>query len=188
MDFLARREYGQAELIRKLADKGFDRDVRSRRSAQLTADGLQSDQRFAESFVQSRINQGKGPVRIRLDLGQRGIRDSRHRDAIERSCPDWHALARESAVKKIRSRPSRPTSRKKPARCGSSSTAVSSKTIFNRRLARKVRHWVRKIGRGFALLSGFSIERNSCLYFRVRKTAEQGKDTAKARQMVHFPG
>ena len=27
MDFLARREYGQAELIRKLADKGFDRDV-----------------------------------------------------------------------------------------------------------------------------------------------------------------
>ena len=101
MDFLARREYGQIELIRKLADKGFDRDVAEQAVAQLTADGLQSDQRFADSFVQSRINQGKGPVRIRLDLTQRGIADSTVEIALEEAAPDWYALAREQRIKKF---------------------------------------------------------------------------------------
>ena len=101
MDFLARREYGQTELIRKLADKGYDRDVADHAVAQLTADGLQSDQRFADSFVQSRINQGKGPVRIRLDLTQRGIADSTVEIALEEADPDWYALAREQRVKKF---------------------------------------------------------------------------------------
>jgi regulatory protein len=101
MDFLARREYAQAELIRKLADKGFDRDVAQQAVAQLTSDGLQSDQRFADSFVQSRIGQGKGPVRIRLDLTQRGIPDSTIEMCLEQADPDWYALAREQRIKKF---------------------------------------------------------------------------------------
>ena len=101
MDFLARREYGQAELIRKLADKGYDRNVAEQAVVSLTAEGLQSDQRFAESFVQSRISQGKGPVRIRLDLGQRGIADAVIRQAIEQSNADWQALARDVRHRKF---------------------------------------------------------------------------------------
>ena len=101
MDFLARREYGQTELIHKLADKGFDRDVAAGAITQLTAEGLQSDERFTESFVQSRINQGKGPVRIRLDLGQKGISDSTIEIALEEADQDWRALAREQRVKKF---------------------------------------------------------------------------------------
>ena len=94
MDFLARREYGQAELIRKLADKGYVRNFVEQAVEQLTEEGLQSDDRFAEAFVQSRINQGKGPVRIRVDLGQRGIPDAVIEMAIEASAADWHGLAR----------------------------------------------------------------------------------------------
>ena len=101
MDFLARREYGQTELIKKLADKGFERDVAAEAVTQLTDEGLQSDQRFAESFVQSRISQGKGPVRIRLDLGQRGIPDSTVEIALEEAAPDWYALARVQRIKKF---------------------------------------------------------------------------------------
>jgi regulatory protein len=101
MDFLARREYGQSELTRKLADKGFKREVAAQAVAQLSDEGLQSDQRFAESFVQSRISQGKGPVRIRMDLGQRGISDSTIEIALEEADPDWRALAREQRHKKF---------------------------------------------------------------------------------------
>ncbi len=93
MDFLARREYGQAELIKKLSDKGYKRDIVEHAVHQLTDEGLQCDDRFAEAFVQSRINQGKGPVRIRLDLGQRGIPDATIELAIEAARADWHGLA-----------------------------------------------------------------------------------------------
>ncbi len=101
MDFLARREYGQAELIRKLADKGYVRSITEQAVIKLTEEGLQSDQRFAESFVQSRINQGKGPVRIRLDLGQKGIADGIIEYAIEAAAADWFELARDVRLKKF---------------------------------------------------------------------------------------
>ncbi len=101
MDFLARREYGQTELIKKLADKGYERSVAERAVNKLTEDGLQSDQRFAGAFVQSRINQGKGPVRIRLDLGQRGVGDAAIELAIEDASANWFELARDVRLRKF---------------------------------------------------------------------------------------
>ena len=101
MDFLARREYGQTELIKKLADKGYDRSVAEQAVNKLTEDGLQSDQRFAAAFVQSRINQGKGPVRIRLDLGQRGVGDAVIELAIEEASANWFELARDVRLRKF---------------------------------------------------------------------------------------
>ena len=101
MDFLARREYGQAELVKKLANKGYKRSVVEDEIAALSDEGLQSDTRFADSFVQSRINQGKGPVRIRADLSQRGIRDGVIEGAIEESGCDWFELAIQERVKKF---------------------------------------------------------------------------------------
>ena len=101
MDFLARREYGQTELIKKLADKGYDRSVAEQAVNKLTEDGLQNDQRFAEAFVQSRINQGKGPVRIRLDLGQRGVGDAAIECAIEENPTNWFELARSVRLRKF---------------------------------------------------------------------------------------
>lgn len=104
MDFLARREYGQTELIRKLADKGYDRDIAAQAVVKLSAEGLQSDQRFVDSFIQSRINQGKGPVRVRLDLGQRGIGDTLIEHALLAAAANWHELARDTRRKKFGSR------------------------------------------------------------------------------------
>ena len=101
MDFLARREYGQNELIKKLADKGYAYRLVEQEIRKLTDERLQSDDRFAEAFVQSRINQGKGPVRIRLDLSQRGISDAVVEMAIEESAADWHGLAREVRLRKF---------------------------------------------------------------------------------------
>ena len=106
MDLLARREYARAELERKLAAAGFDADVAADVLQRLVDEGLQSDRRFVESFVQSRINQGKGPVRIRADLGQRGIAMGLVDDVLGESGADWYALARETREKKFgRSQP-----------------------------------------------------------------------------------
>jgi regulatory protein len=101
MDYLARREYGQDELVKKLAKAGFDADVAADEVARLTDEGLQSDQRFADSFVQSRINQGKGPVRIRQELKERGLRSALVDEALQEAEQDWYELAREVRVRKF---------------------------------------------------------------------------------------
>jgi regulatory protein len=101
MDFLARRDYGREELARKLADKGYRRSIVEDELEKLGNEGLQSDTRFAESFVQSRINQGKGPVRIRADLAQRGIPDGVIDAALDEAACDWYELAREQRSKKF---------------------------------------------------------------------------------------
>ncbi len=107
MDFLARREYGRAELVGRLTGKGFEAEVAEAAVSKLASEGLQSDQRFAENFVLSRTNQGKGPVRIRLELGQRGIPDAAIEAALEAGETDWIEAARAVRFKKFgRGRPS----------------------------------------------------------------------------------
>lgn len=101
MDYLARREHGRAELLEKVTRFGFDADVADDAVAQLVEDGLQSDVRFAEAFVRSRINQGKGPAKIRVDLREKGVNDGVTEDGIREAEQDWHALAVEVRLKKF---------------------------------------------------------------------------------------
>ena len=101
MDYLARREYCREELVRKLANAGFDADIAADQVARLTDEGLQSDARYAESFVQSRVSQGKGPVRIRQELRERGLGDVEVGRAIDESGADWFELAAEVRRRKF---------------------------------------------------------------------------------------
>lgn len=101
MDYLARREHSRDELCRKMEKAGFDANVALDAIEQLRKDGLQSDRRFVEAFVQSRINQGKGPTRIRSDLKQRGIRDAMIHEVLLETEQDWYALAKEARAKKF---------------------------------------------------------------------------------------
>jgi len=101
MDYLARREHGRVELRKKLTKFGFDADISDDAIEGLINDGLQSDQRFTEAFIQSRINQGKGPTRIRADLSQRGVSDSVIEDSLHEAEQDWQALARDVRVRKF---------------------------------------------------------------------------------------
>jgi regulatory protein len=93
MDYLARREHGRQELLAKLESAGFESATAAEAVGRLAADGLQDDRRFAENFVQSRISQGKGPVRIRLELQQHGVEGTLVDEALDAAGEDWAALA-----------------------------------------------------------------------------------------------
>ena len=101
MDYLARREHGRAELLNKLSSFGFDADAADDAVAQLVEDNLQSDTRFVEGFISSRINQGKGPVKIRADLRERGIGSGVIENGLEEADQDWYASARQVRDKKF---------------------------------------------------------------------------------------
>ncbi len=94
MDYLARREYGQRELEQKLIAAGFASIIVAAAVGKLTGEGLQDDRRFVDNFAHSRISQGKGPVRIRQELGERGLHAGLIDEVLEDVAEDWFALAR----------------------------------------------------------------------------------------------
>ena len=101
LDYLARREHGRVELLDKVTAAGFGADVAENAIVKLTEEGLQSDRRFVEAFIRSRIDQGKGPTRIRADLEQRGIVENLIDNGLTDVQQNWHDLARGVRQKKF---------------------------------------------------------------------------------------
>ena len=100
IDLLARREHGRVELAHKLSKKGFPDEQIERALEQLIERDLQSDQRFVEDFVRSRVLKGNGPLKISQELRQRGIEDGLSQ--IEGQQVDWLAVASSIYQKKFR--------------------------------------------------------------------------------------
>ena len=75
MDFLSRREHSSREILNKMSNRVESKEMLLDSIKELVDDGLLSDERFAESYFQSRKNKGYGPLRIRNELKQRGIGD-----------------------------------------------------------------------------------------------------------------
>ena len=68
MDFLSRREHSAKEIFQKMSPRVESKDMLLDSIDELLQDGLLSDERFAESYLQSRKIRGYGPVRIRNEL------------------------------------------------------------------------------------------------------------------------
>ena len=114
LDLLARREHSQQELERKLRARDFTPEIIAETLTELTATGALKEARFAESYVRARAARGKGPVRIRAELAERGVAVEQSAPALKQSEQDWHALARD--VRKKRFGPTLPTDFKERAR------------------------------------------------------------------------
>lgn len=99
MDLLARREHSSRELHDKLIRRFNDEDLIQQELERLRAESLQSDARFTESFIHSRAQRLYGPLRIRMELRERGINDAVIVAAMDENAIDWRAnlekLARE---------------------------------------------------------------------------------------------
>lgn len=101
MDFLARREHGRDELASKLTRAGYDAAIVAGEIARLADEGLQSDERYIENFIASRISQGKGPLRIGQELKERGVAAASVDACLDAAGADWPALACEVRLRKF---------------------------------------------------------------------------------------
>jgi regulatory protein len=95
LGLLARREHSARELKSKLARKGLDAGESAKALKDLRAKDYQSDARFGEMLVRTRIAGGYGPRWILAELRQHGIAESAAKALIDAAEPDWPALIRD---------------------------------------------------------------------------------------------
>ena len=116
MRLLARREHSACELKRKLAQRGISEEDAESAVAELNKAGWQSDVRYAEMLVRSRMSQGYGPVRIEAELTQAGVADEGIREALRNAGADWTALAIAAQRRHFSTLPKSPAERAKQYR------------------------------------------------------------------------
>lgn len=108
MNHLARREHSALELHRKLRRRfGEHESAIDDEIARLQEENLQSDERFAEAFITSKTRQGKGPVRIAMELQQRGVAEAIVQSLLDEGDPEWFELARQVRCKRFGEAPAR---------------------------------------------------------------------------------
>ncbi len=104
MNLLARREYACRELAAKLVSRGLPRDLVDSVLDDLAREKLLSDDRFADAFVSARAGRGQGPVRIRIELEQKGVDAGIVERALADADVDWSELAEQVRRKRFGSR------------------------------------------------------------------------------------
>ena len=100
LDFLARREHSEQELRQKLKARADDADEVERVLQQLKDEGLQSDERFTEAYVNHRVNAGIGPMKISYELRQKGIAESLADAILEPMAEQWESMMRRQRERK----------------------------------------------------------------------------------------
>jgi regulatory protein len=102
---LARREHSQHELVNKLKMKGFDETSIRRQLTLFVEKDIQSDSRFVESFIRSKIAKGQGKTKIELTLGQHNIDNMTIELGFANCESDFNQIALQVYRKKYRDNP-----------------------------------------------------------------------------------
>ncbi len=68
---------------------------------ELRTEGLLDDRRCAEAIVRSQVDRGRGPVRIRRALEERGVSYELIREALDPHEHEWADLARAVRAKRF---------------------------------------------------------------------------------------
>ena len=101
MDLLSRREHSAYQLTQKLRKRNFDLDEIEAALDRLQRENLQSDNRFIENTVNSRVNAGFGPIKIKYELRQKGISMERVDDYFSGMTVEWEQLMAAQRSKKF---------------------------------------------------------------------------------------
>ena len=100
--YLSIREHSKLELHNKLTQKGHDSiDIRDCID-EFSSKDIQSDTRFTEEFIRSKLKKNKGPRLVSSELATRGISDNLINKKIsEISYQEWCNAALKALVKKL---------------------------------------------------------------------------------------
>jgi len=101
---LARRDYCIAEFTHRLAERGFALEAIQQAVEGLAEERLLNDERYAQNYVHAHTQRGQGPRRIRQDLADVGLENAQIEAALA-EVADWHALARDTRVRKFGAEP-----------------------------------------------------------------------------------
>lgn len=101
LEMLARREHSRRELKQKL-QRRFGLELQTDELLDALAEqGLQCDTRFTESYTRMRKRKGYGPIRIVMELRERGVAGSMVNDCVYAEDHDWFACAGDVWQKKF---------------------------------------------------------------------------------------
>ena len=100
VNLLARREHSVHELRQKLMPKAESPEELEALLLKLTEGGLQSDARFVEAFVSSRISSGFGSRRIASELSQRRVDDELIAEHLSADDDHWSQVLSRLSEKK----------------------------------------------------------------------------------------
>lgn len=116
LKLLARREHSARELKRKLSARGISDDEAAAAVEHAVAENWQSDARYAEMLVRTRVAGGYGPVRIEAELEVAGVPSDAIRSALEAAAVDWNQQAAAVHAKKFGHAPKNSAERAKQYR------------------------------------------------------------------------
>lgn len=102
IELLARREYSYSELEKKLSVLSEDFETIEKILNWLIEMELQSDTRFAQMYLRSKALSGYGPVRIKLDLKQKGINEFLIENSFEALAFEWDEEVDRLIIKKVK--------------------------------------------------------------------------------------
>lgn len=100
LGLLSRRDFATPELVGKLTGQGYDAGAVGEVVADLAAERLLDDARYAANYVAWHAGRGQGPMRIRQDLLSMGLPGDLVAESLS-SGPDFTALCRETRVRRF---------------------------------------------------------------------------------------
>ncbi len=101
MDLLARREHTEREIRHKLRSREFDEAQIEAAIEGLKLDGLLSDERFCEAYVNQRFNAGYGPLKIAYELQQKGVDAAQVDACLAPLADDWRQSMLQQRLRKF---------------------------------------------------------------------------------------
>jgi len=101
---LSRREHSTLEIHDKLQQRDFDEDEIATAINALQQGGWLSDERFAEAYIRMRQQKGFGPIRIAMELKQRGVNENIVENTMQSVDEDWQQTMARQYQKKYRNK------------------------------------------------------------------------------------